>query len=218
MVIVTVIGILATLGYSRFNHHVAKTRQAEAKNNLNHLVSLQEVYLMEHGRYHFLRGVGLERGKKPAEWACSTDTPGKEMKNELGFRPNNCDELRYQYWSPNHSAQCVGPGSCAGKNESACTSDTTCSWTTFKCKIKGNPSPAPTPSCSSSIRNSESTCTSDGKCSWTPIFNMRADSNPAKTKVYIWPDCDIKDAWRVTAGQRKPHQQYSNRQVLKACK
>ena len=182
IVIVAIIGILATLGYSRYIYHIAKSRQAEAKNNLNHLVSLQEVYLMEHGEYYYFGykktptvtdpspqtiGIGLRRNESPAERACSTSKPGKEMLNELGFRPSNCNELRYEYWSPN------------------------------KAIVTANP----------------------------PGFNMRADSNPAMTEVYVWPDCKNKDAWRVldsnspNKDNRIPHQHhFPNRQVLKACK
>ena len=102
MVVVTIIGILVALGYSRFNYHVAKTRQAEAKNILEHLVILQESYFMEHGKYSWMKSIGLKRkgddGYGPH--ACHTDKPGEEMRNELGFRPSNCESLRYEYWMP----------------------------------------------------------------------------------------------------------------------
>ena len=99
MVIVTIIGILATLGYSQFKYHVAKARQAEAKNNLKHLAMLQESYFMEHGKYSWMKSIGLKR-KGSGAYACRTDRPGEEMLNELGFRPSNCEKLRYEYWMP----------------------------------------------------------------------------------------------------------------------
>ena len=95
MVIVTIIGILATLVYSRYNYHIAKTRQAEAKNNLNHLAVLQEAYALEHNKYFVLKPIGLKRS---GGYACLPAAPGEGMRNDLGFRPKNCKELRYEYW------------------------------------------------------------------------------------------------------------------------
>ena len=171
MVIVTIIGILATIVYSRYNHHIAKTRQAEAKNNLNHLTTLQEAYILEHNQYYFLTIVGLNMsgGHK-----CSDSTPGEELLNDLGFRPRNCRELRYGYRSPQHT----------------------------KTGFTGTP----------------------------PRFTMRADSNPANTGVYIWPDCNSRDMWRVhkqaNGGGGHVHQPDDNefnntgrqRRVLDNCK
>ena len=95
MVIVTIIGILVTLGYSRFNHHIAKTRQAEAKYNLNHLAVLQEAYALEHNKYFVLKPIGLKQ--HGGGYACLPAAPGEGMRNDLGFRPKNCKELRYEY-------------------------------------------------------------------------------------------------------------------------
>ena len=99
LVIITIIGILATLVHSRFNYHVAKARQAEAKNTLEHLVILQESFILENRkRYSWLKSIGLKR--LGGGYACGTGTPGEEMLNELGFRPKNCRSLRYEYWMP----------------------------------------------------------------------------------------------------------------------
>ena len=100
IVALVVIGLLVTLGYSRYSYHVAKARQAEAKNNLELIASLQEAFLLEHGRYTFLEPVGLNRAGGSPAYHCKTDRPGYEMLNELGFRPKNCEELRYNYWTP----------------------------------------------------------------------------------------------------------------------
>ena len=170
MVIVTIIGILATLGYSRFKHHIAKARQGEAKSNLVHIATLQEAYLLEHNQYALLsmpahgggkKGVGLRRNRSPKQYACSTSTPGEEMLNDLGFRPRNCTELRYEYWT--------APGF-IGKEDD-------------------------TP----------------------PKFLMRADSDPSFTKEYIWPDCDVRDLWRIyDTGVLE--QGLVSRRVLENCK
>ena len=167
MVIVTIIWILATIGYSRFNHHIAKTRQAEAKNNLHHLFSLQEVYMLEHNKYSWLKRIGLKKG---GGYACSTTTPGEEMLNDLGFRPKNCHKLRYEYWMPAKHGDPTLP------REDL-----------------------------------------DGTRGGTPRFIVRAENAPQRSGVYIWPDCQARDAWKVGNGGNV-HQQFPNRQVLKACK
>ena len=135
IVVLTVVGLLITLGYSRYNYHVAKSRQGEAKNNLKHLVTLQETYLVEHKNYSNMPSVGLKSGGHH----CEKTTPGIGLLNELGFRPKDCEKLRYRYWTA---------------------------------RVKNN----------------------------LPVglrYTMRADSNPAVTGVYIWPDCNSRDMWRV---------------------
>ena len=86
MVVVVIIGILAQLGLSRYRVMTAKSKQAEAKLNLHSIEEMQEVYFLEHGKYQKDGGpVGLD--------ACATEN----LKNELGFRPKDCAELRYKY-------------------------------------------------------------------------------------------------------------------------
>ena len=163
IVALVVIGLLVTLGYSRYNYHVAKSRQAEAKSNLIHIAALQEAYLLEYNQYYALKPVGLRMNG--SGYACDADITlkaGKEMLNELGFRPRNCRELRYQYWT--------APG--------------------FLGKEDDNP----------------------------PKFQMRADSNPANTSVYIWPDCTVRDLWRIYHYSTLPEQGLISRRVLENCK
>ena len=175
MVIVTIIGILVTLGYSRFKYHVAKSRQAEAKNNLAHIAGLQNAYILEFNQYYPLTAIGLKiNGSK----ACDTDKPGKEMLNELGFRPRNCEELRYEYKTPGAT-------------------------------IRSIPQPPPAPPKLVLI---------------DPVkFKVRADNAPSQqntltSKIYIWPDCDSYDVWRVWDVNHNPHQPNPNKQVMTRCK
>ena len=85
MVVIVIIGILAQLGLSRYRIMTAKSKQAEAKLNLHSIEEMQEVYFLEHGKYQTDDDpVGLG--------AC-----GDELKNMLGFRPKDCEELRYKY-------------------------------------------------------------------------------------------------------------------------
>lgn len=88
VVTLTLIGILTTLGVSRYNAYVAKARQAEAKVNLSHIASLQGIYRSQHLKYKTLSQVG----------AGNCD-PNIHLNNGLGFRPQGCDKLRYGYTS-----------------------------------------------------------------------------------------------------------------------
>lgn len=87
VVALTLVGILTTLGMSRYNAHVAKTRQAEAKVNLSHIASLQGIYRAQHLKYNTLGKVGAGAGN------CDESN----LNNYLGFRPQGCDKLRYTY-------------------------------------------------------------------------------------------------------------------------
>ena len=85
MVVVVILGILATLAVPRYNRFVAKSRQSEAKTNLGHIAMLQDAFRVEYERYEELNPIGD-----------LTSCPG-DSKNELGFRPSDCTKLRYKY-------------------------------------------------------------------------------------------------------------------------
>lgn len=143
-VILATVAVLGALVYSRFNYHVAKARQGEAKSNLVHIAALQEAYVLEFNQYYVLKPIGLKMNG--TGHACLKSTTGEQMLNDLGFRPRNCTELRYQYWT--------APGFISSANSSS------------------------------------------------PRFMIRADSNPANylnssIDAYIWPDCDVRDLWRI---------------------
>ena len=57
MVVVAIIGVLATLAVPRFNVFRARARQGEAKSNLGVIFTLQEAFKIQHERYY--DGVGL---------------------------------------------------------------------------------------------------------------------------------------------------------------
>ena len=87
IVVLTLMGILTTLGVSRYNAYVAKARQAEAKVNLTHIASLQGIYRSQHLEYKAITNVVGNAGGN-----CTT-----ALNNGLGFRPQGCDKLRYGY-------------------------------------------------------------------------------------------------------------------------
>ena len=95
--VIVIIGILATLGVQQYRSFVANGRQAEAKLNLKAIADLQETYKYEKEKYNGLAKTDGVGAFDPND-QCGTSNPGKEMKNELGFRPSNCAKLRYGYW------------------------------------------------------------------------------------------------------------------------
>ena len=94
MVVIVIIGLLGTLAISKYYTFIARARQAEARMNLKNIGDLQESYKYEKEKYHKdVNGVGAFSGGDK----CSGNTNGSQMKNELGFRPKDCDNLRYGY-------------------------------------------------------------------------------------------------------------------------
>ena len=87
MVVVVIIGILAQLGLSRYRVMTAKSKQAEAKLNLSTIEELQELYFLEYGTY--------KKGKHDV--GLGSDCANDNLTNQLGFRPKDCEELRYKY-------------------------------------------------------------------------------------------------------------------------
>ena len=94
IVVIVILGILAILSVSRFNAYLAKGRQAEAKVNLTMIGALQETWRFGHGKYNPDPG-GSGVGEFGTD-RCGT-TAGQQMGNKLGFRPKDCEKLRYGY-------------------------------------------------------------------------------------------------------------------------
>ena len=102
VVVLVVLGLLATLSLSRFYAYLAKGRQAEATVNLAMIGALQETWKFGYGSYNSGPGGGGvgEFGKgdsKNPPNKCSTSRRDEQMKNGLGFRPKDCAKLRYGY-------------------------------------------------------------------------------------------------------------------------
>lgn len=91
MVVVAIIGILATLAIPKFATFQAKARQSEAKTNLGALFALESAYAVDNGAYV---DIGLVGRNGPAATACTAAT----VTNALGFKPlGKCENIRYGY-------------------------------------------------------------------------------------------------------------------------
>lgn len=88
MVVVTIIGILASLAVPRFKGFQAKARQAEAKTNLGSIYTLEMSYAAEWDTYVALTASG-RTGTAATATSCTT--------NALGFNITDCTKVRYQY-------------------------------------------------------------------------------------------------------------------------
>ena len=90
-----IVGVLVTLAMPRYKAFVARSRQAEAKENLGTMYKLQEAYYyhtasLGTAKYH---PVGIVYGGATGKCGSSQAEGG----NLLGFRLNDCSKSRYTY-------------------------------------------------------------------------------------------------------------------------
>ena len=86
MVVVAIIGILASLAVPRFRIFQAKARQSEAKSNLSHVYTLEQSYYGDEDTYVVIAAIGRTAAQCPATGS-----------NAIGFKPEPCAEARYEY-------------------------------------------------------------------------------------------------------------------------
>ena len=105
MAVLAVIGTIVALALPRFRVFIARGRQAEAMHNLGHIKELQHAFNLRQ------QGLGLgdnlyHGGMKMGEGGDGTcgDT-GSGTKNDLGFRVEKCEQLRYTYLSNDDAAR-----------------------------------------------------------------------------------------------------------------
>ena len=97
MAVVAVISVLVALALPRFQAFIARSRQAEAMNNLGVIDKLQKSFRLRNqglGLGDNAWHTGLSMGEGGAG-SCSNNTAG--TKNTLGFRVEDCGKLRYTY-------------------------------------------------------------------------------------------------------------------------
>ena len=104
MVVVAILGILATVAVPRFNIFRARSRQSEAKTNLGVIFTLQESFAIDQERYfdgdksHW-GGDDMKAYASADGYRGSGSTPNNVCgTNKLVFRLANCDKARYGYF------------------------------------------------------------------------------------------------------------------------
>ena len=90
LVTLGILGILITAAHPIYSQFMVYARRAEAKNNLAHIVTLQSSYHTDKAAYVPLGAVGYTGSGASV---CS----GSAYDNALGFRPDGCSQLRYEY-------------------------------------------------------------------------------------------------------------------------
>lgn len=101
MVVVAIIGVLAAVAVPRFNIFRARARQAEAKNNLGVIFTLQEAFKIDKEKYYdgaaTWGGAAMNTDATSQGYRTAGSSPICEA-NKLGYRLANCDAARYRYW------------------------------------------------------------------------------------------------------------------------
>ena len=128
MTVVAVLMVLVALALPRFKTFIARGRQAEATRNLGIIHALQKVYVLKQqglGKGDNLYHIGMYMGLGENAGKCDDTAAG--TKNTLGFRVEECDRLRYTYYTSGGSADVAsndGKGSlliypgCSGSSDS----------------------------------------------------------------------------------------------------
>ena len=101
MVAVGIVGLLGAIGMPRYKNFLVQSRRGEAYTNLAHIETLQQTYKAEHADFYRgaadTKGIGYKDGMGNQGDCDDPDTGYIGIANRLGFRPNNCTELRYLY-------------------------------------------------------------------------------------------------------------------------
>lgn len=82
MIVVGIIGVLATLALPRFQQFQAKAKMAEARNMLGHIYTLEQAYHLDNNTYLAFGQVGRMANKS----VVCTNVPSQQ----LGFQINPC--------------------------------------------------------------------------------------------------------------------------------
>ena len=107
MVVVAILGVLATVAVPRFNIFRARARQSEAKTNLGVIFTLQEAFSIEHERYYNGKtsdwggtDMDVNGNRDGYDSGGSSNCTAAVANNKLGFRLANCEKARYGYYVP----------------------------------------------------------------------------------------------------------------------
>jgi prepilin-type N-terminal cleavage/methylation domain-containing protein len=109
MIVVGIIGLLATLAIPKFQQFQAKARQAEAKNMLSHIYTLEEAYHLDNNQYIGFTEVYGRKGKTNS---CTAPTGAQA----IGFEISPCESGGV---TPRYGYTVTGPSSTAFKANAA---------------------------------------------------------------------------------------------------
>ncbi len=87
MIVVGIIGVLATLALPRFKQFQAKAKMAEAMNVLSHVYTLEQAYNLDNNAYLAFGALGANTGTSSGGNAC---TPNAATHGLLGFSIEPC--------------------------------------------------------------------------------------------------------------------------------
>lgn len=95
VIVLVILGTLTVLAVPTFNAVMVAARRGEAKTNLGHIESLQATFKVASSSFTY----GTIPLSNPVGYGGECGGSGLGWKNEIGFRPQKCGELRYRYWS-----------------------------------------------------------------------------------------------------------------------
>ena len=100
MAVVAIMGVLVSLALPRFRTFLARARMGEAIHNLGVVNSLQKSYRLHYEMFgednvYWNREI---IGNGSLDDRCRDGEPGSSLQNKLGFRVEDCNKLRYDYY------------------------------------------------------------------------------------------------------------------------
>ena len=105
MVVVAILGVLATVAVPRFNIFRARARQSEAKSNLGVIFTLQEAFSIDNEKYYDGNNANWggtqmnDNSSRDGYTGGGSGACGSSVaNNKLGFRLANCGKARYGYY------------------------------------------------------------------------------------------------------------------------
>jgi prepilin-type N-terminal cleavage/methylation domain-containing protein len=118
MIVVGIIGILATLAVPRFKQFQAKAKMGEAKNILSHINTLQQTYALDNNTYvQITTTMGADPASLTANINCQTLPANAQL---LGFSLSPCQANgpipRYGYSVPTANASSFIAAAVTGAN------------------------------------------------------------------------------------------------------
>jgi prepilin-type N-terminal cleavage/methylation domain-containing protein len=119
MIVVGIIGILATLALPRFKQFQAKAKMGEAKNILSHIYTLQQTYSLDNNTYvPITQTMGADPTSLTGNINCATNIPANAQL--IGFRLDPCQPTapvpRYGYSVPTATASTFIAAAITGAN------------------------------------------------------------------------------------------------------